>query len=432
MLDLTDVLQPPPRTLSAFSQRMVTSEILTMAYEVAERIRNGEDILNLTVGDFKPAEFPIPDGLSRALRSALERGETNYPPAPGIPQARRAVAGMFERRLGLKIPVDSVVMVSGARPAIAGAYLALVDPGDAVVYGLPSWNNNHYSRLVGARMVELPTTPENFFFPEPSQIEPHLKTARLICLNTPQNPTGTVIRKDHLEAICRMVVEENHRRERAHERGCYLLFDQVYWALTFDGTEHVTPPHLVPEVARYTVFADGISKGFAATGLRVGWAVAPTDVAAKIVTAEAHLGAWAPRAEQFAAAELLSDDGAMDAYLEQMRRKVLDRLTRLRKAILHFKEAGWNVDAIAPQGAIYLSIKLDLRGKKTRSGEVLETDQDIWRHVLEEAGIALVPFQGFGLTGDSQWFRASVGVASVADCDSVQGRLQRALDALSD
>lgn len=429
-LDLTETLQPRDRDLSALSKRMVTSEILTMAYEVAARIRAGEDILNLTVGDFKPAEFPIPRELSRNLLSALERGETNYPPAPGIPQAREAVVGMFERRLGLKVPVESVVMVSGARPAIAGAYLALVDPGDHVVYGLPSWNNNHYSRLVDAKPVELPTRPENFFFPEPGQIEAHLSQARLICLNTPQNPTGTVIRRDHLEAICRMVVAENERRTQDGRRPCFLLFDQVYWALTFDGTEHVTPPHLVPEVAAYTVFADGMSKGYAATGLRVGWAVAPVDVAGKIVTALAHLGGWAPRAEQIATAEFLADDAAIDAYLATMRSKVHDRLHRLREAILHFKAQGWNVDAIAPQGAIYLSIKLDLAGKKTASGQVLQTDEDIWRHVLEVAGIALVPFRGFGFTEDCRWFRASVGVASVEDCDSVQGRLQRAFDAL--
>lgn len=431
MLDLTELLAPPDRTLSQLAQRMVTSEILTFAYEVAARIRAGEDILNLTVGDFKPSEFPIPTQLSKALLAAVERGETNYPPAPGIPAAREAVVGMFERRLKLKVPLDSVVMVSGARPAIAGTYLALVDAHDPVVYGLPSWNNNHYSRLVNAEPVELETTPETFFFPTPDQVRAHIGRARLICLNTPQNPTGTVIRRDDLQAICQMVVEENERRQKTGERECFLLFDQVYWALTFDGAEHVTPPHLVPEVARYTIFADGISKGFAATGLRVGWAVAPVDVAKKIVTALAHLGAWAPRAEQLATAELLADDAAMDEYLGHMRAQVHDRLRRLQNAVLHFKERGYPVDAIAPQGAIYLSIRLDLRGKKTSDGKVLQSDQDIVRHILDQAGIALVPFQGFGLQGDSQWFRASIGVTSLSDCDSVQARLQRAFDALS-
>src|SRR5262249_1089575 len=189
---------------------------------------------------------------------------TNYPPSNGLPELREAVRSLYARELGLDYPVESVLIAGGARPLVYCLYRTLLDPGDVVVYPVPSWNNNHYVHLVGAVGRPLAGTPEARFSPACEAVKPMLPGARLLCLNSPLNPAGTAITRDELRRIAVAVVEENESRELQEERPLYLMYDHIYWMLTFAGTEHFTPPALVPEVARHTVFIDGISKAFAA------------------------------------------------------------------------------------------------------------------------------------------------------------------------
>lgn len=437
VVDVSAYLEPTlrqsedARGISRMAQSLAGSAILAIAGQVRAKIAAGEDVLNLTVGDFAPTEFPIPDKLRAGVVDAVNEGWTNYPPATGVAELREAVRSLYERRLGLDYPLESVLVAGGARPFIAGAYLALVNPGDKVVFGLPSWNNHYYCTITGAQTCALPTTAENNFFVRNEDLIGHLDGASLLVLNTPQNPTGTVLEADVLEHICEVVVEENRRRAKDGTPSLYVLYDQIYWLLTNDGVEHHNPVSLVPEMAPYTIFVDGISKGFAATGLRVGWSMGPPDVIRKMGAILSHMGAWAPKPEQLATAHLLNDDAAIDAYLAETGKGVLERLGILSDTIKTLKAEGHDVDCIPPQGAIYLSIKLDLKGKKTASGEVLRSDEDVRRYLLDEAGIAVIPFTCFGVEGDIGWFRASVGAVSVDGCKTIADRLRGALGKLS-
>lgn len=421
---------PEARGISTMARSLVGSEILRIAGEVKAFAAQGNKILDLTVGDFSSKEFPIPQQLEDGIVKALKAGHSNYPPSSGVIECREAVRKMFEQRLGLSYPVSSVLIAGGARPMIAGIYYALCSPGDKVVYSLPSWNNNHYCTLVGARRIEVPTKAETQFFPRAEDLAPHLSDARLLCLNSPQNPTGTVIDRAALSKICELVLAENARRRTVQQAPLYLMYDQVYWMLTFGGVHHHTPVSLHPEMAAYTIFVDGISKAFASTGIRVGWAVGPTDVIERMSAILTHVGAWAPRPEQVATAELLNNAVAVDSYLAQMNRSLFTRLGKLSGAIEAVKAKGWSVDCISPQGAIYLSLKIDLRGKQTADGKTIRTDEETRKYLLEEAGIALVPFLCFGLTEDTGWFRASVGAVSLQDCDTFEKRLLGALEKL--
>ncbi len=419
------------RGLSRVAQSLIQSEILSIANEIRALIQKGTKILNLTVGDFSSAEFPIPEVLKNHIKTALDEGHSNYPPSSGLLETRQAVQVLFKEHLGLSYPIESVLITSGARPAIAGTYMTLVNPGDAVLYSLPSWNNNHYCTLIGAEAIEVPTTADAGFFPKVDDLKAHLPRARLVVLNTPLNPTGTVMDAGELERLSRAILEENHRRAKNGEAALYLMFDQVYWMLTFRDVQHANPVSLVPEMAAYTIFVDGLSKGFAATGLRVGWAVGPPDVIGKMSAVLTHVGAWAPRPEQVATAKLLVDRPSIDAFRAQMTEELLARLGRLKNGIDALRGEGHDVEAIAPQGAIYLSIKLGIANKKTASGAVLRTDEDIRRYLLSEAQIGLVPFVAFGLPAGSGWFRASVGAVSKQQCDEVVVRLRAALSKLS-
>lgn len=408
----------PRRGLSTMARGLVGSEILKIAADIRVKQAAGQKIANFTVGDFSSKEFPIPDRLREATMRALSDGETNYPPSDGVLRLREAVRAFWGDQLGLDVPTESIVIAGGARPVIYAAYRALIDPGDVVVYPVPSWNNNHYCHLVGAKGVTIETRAEDGFLPTAASLQPHLQTARMIALCTPLNPAGTVLAPDEVRRISEAVVAENRRRDKAGEKPLYVLYDQVYWMLTFGSARHETPVHAVPEMARYTVFVDGISKAFAATGVRVGWCVGPKAVIAAMRDILGHVGAWAPRAEQVATAELLRDGAAVDAYLHQHKGGLQARLDALHAGFSKMKAAGLPVRDIAPQGAIYLSVQFALKGR---------TNDEVRRYLLDEAGFAMVPFQAFGLHGDNGWFRLSVGAVSVRDVEEAMPRVEAAL-----
>ena len=183
-------------------------------------------------------------------------------------------------------------------------------------------------------------------------LRPHLGVARLLLLNSPLNPTGTAIAPAQLRAICEAVVEENVRRAKAGARPLWLCYDQVYWQLTFGGARHATPPEVCADVAPYTIMLDAASKSFAATGLRVGWAVMPPAARQRMADILGHVGAWAPKPEQVAMATFLDDEPAIAAYHTTMRARVRERLDALAAGFAAMRADGLPVEVIAPQGAI--------------------------------------------------------------------------------
>ncbi|MDP4219130.1 MAG: aminotransferase class I/II-fold pyridoxal phosphate-dependent enzyme [Bacteroidota bacterium] len=415
--------------VSPMAAGLIGSEILKIAADIRAMIAEGKKICNLTVGDFNSSYFPIPDYLKDEIEIALIKGETNYPPSDGVLILRKAVQEFYRKRLGLDYPIESFIITGGARPVIYGIYSSVVAPGDTVVYPVPSWNNNHYCNLIGAKAVPIASSAEDAFLPTRKKLEGKLTGVRLLSLCSPLNPTGTAFTKEALEGICDLVLEENAKRSPS-ERPLFLMYDQVYWMLTFGQTKHYNPVSLRPEMAKYTIFVDGISKAFASTGLRVGWAVAPPDVAASMSNILGHVGAWAPRPEQVATAHLLNNDGVVDAYHEKMHADVEERLNTLYKEISSLRESGYPIDAIPPMGAIYLTARFNFIGKTAPSGVKLATNEDIRKYLLAAADFAIVPFQAFDLREDTGWFRLSVGAVSMAEINSIAPKLKAAMDAL--
>lgn len=414
--------------LSSLARGVVGSEILRIAAEIRTLKEQGETICNLTVGDFDPRYFPIPAELLGWTRDALADGHTNYPPSDGVLPLRQAVTRLYERELGLKYPIESIVIAGGARPLLYAAYMALVDPGDVAVYSVPSWNNNHYAYLSGAKAVEIPVSAESNFFPTVEQLRPHVSEARVILINTPLNPTGTVMSADALRAISEMIVDENRRREATGGRPLYFIFDQVYWSLTFGHAKHHTPVELVPEIAPHTILLDAASKAFCATGLRVGWGVMPPALRKRMGDILGHVGAWAPKAEQVAVARLLDAPDVVATFRKTMKAGLQQRLDACYEGFHAMRRDGYPVDAIEPQGAMYLSAHFDLFGS-VLGGETIRTNEQIRKHILREAGLAAVPFQAFGLAAETGWFRLSIGAVSVEEIEAMFPRLRALISA---
>jgi aspartate aminotransferase len=411
---------------SRVASSLVGSEILKIAADVRALVAAGQQICNLTVGDFAASEFRIPSALERGIVDALHRGETNYPPSDGIPALREAIRALYMRELGFTPTIESVIVTAGSRPGIYATYRSLVDPGDRVVYPAPSWNNDHYVQLVGAEGVAVRTDASTRFLPTRASLEHAVRGARLIALCSPQNPTGTAFTAGELHDICALVVEENARRG-AGERPLYLMYDQVYWTLTFGDTRHVHPIGVCPEVAPYTVYVDGISKALAATGVRVGWIVAPPDIAKPMSGLLGHVGAWAPKAEQGAVASYLTEPATVMADRAELVAGVRQRLDALYDGLAAMRDEGLPVDVIAPEGAIYLSVRFALAGKSLADGTRLDDDEAVRAWLLRAAGMAMVSFHAFGVVEDTGWFRLSVGAVSPTQIAALRPRLRAAL-----
>jgi aspartate aminotransferase len=416
--------------VSKMAENLIGSEIIKLAGEIRELIAKGQRIYNFTIGDFDPKVFPIPAELKEEIIKAYQNDETNYPPADGILDLRRVVARQIKDWQGLEYGENEILIAGGARPIIYAIYQALVDPSETVLFPVPSWNNNHYTHLSHAQQAFIETKPENNFMPTVDELRPHISKATLLALCSPLNPTGTVFSKSQLEAICDLVIEENARRT-ADQKPLYIMYDQIYWTLTYGDTVHFDPVNLRPELRDYTIFVDGISKSMAATGVRVGWAFGPKKIIDKMKSILGHVGAWSPKAEQVASARYLGNDSQVQTFLGEFKNQLEQRLRGFYNGIQTLKGEGFSVDAIAPMAAIYLTVKFDLKGKKTSQGELLDSTEKVTSYLLSEAKLAVVPFYAFGADRSSPWYRLSVGTATMQDVTEAIESLRSALSKLS-
>jgi len=415
--------------LSHLSETLIGSEIVKLGGEIREKIRQGERIYNFTIGDFDPSIFPVPKELEDAIVEAYRKHFTNYPAAEGNLDLREAIHSFIKDEEGLDYSISEILVASGGRPLIYTVFRAICDKGDKIIYAVPSWNNNHYTHFVGGEHIIIEAKAENNFMPTASDLKPYISDAVLISLCSPQNPTGTTFRKEELEAICDMVIEENKRRAEGQKK-LYVMFDQMYWHLTFGEIKHYNPVSLRPEMRDYTIFIDAISKVFAATGVRVGWGLGPAAVINKMKAILTHIGAWAPMAEQKAVAYYLGNREAIHKYLAHFKSEIEERLRRIYNGFDGLKKEGFSVDAIAPEAAIYLTIKIDLAGKVTSDDKVLVTQGDVTAYLLNNAGLAVVPFYAFGAEKNSPWYRLSVGTCKKEEIDEMIGKLREALISL--
>lgn len=414
--------------LSKLAETLIGSEIVRLGNEISERVRQGEKIYNYTIGDFDPSVFPIPQELEDLINESYKKHYTNYPPGDGVLDLRNAVSAFVKNWDGIEYAANEILIASGGRPLIYTVFKAIADEGDKIIYAVPSWNNNHYTHLTGAQHCVIETTVENNFMPTAADIEKHIQGAALICLCTPQNPTGTTLKKEELEKICSLIIAENDKRG-ADEKKLYLMFDQMYHTLTYGETIHANPVSLNAAMRPYTIFIDGISKAFAATGVRVGWAFGPAHVIAKMKALLSHLGAWAPMAEQKATAKYLLQQENIEQYFKVFKSALEERLHKIYDGFIQLKNKGYNVDAVPPQAAIYLTVKINIAGK-TFNGKQIEDQAAVTKFILDEAKLAIVPFYAFGADKQSPWYRLSVGTCKLQEIDEMFTKLEAALEKL--
>lgn len=388
--------------LSNVGNNIVGSEIIKISQQIKE-ISKTKKVQNLTIGDFDSNINPIPEKLKEYIVESYNENLTNYPLSAGQLNLRQSVSEYLKKRQGINYNENQILVGAGVRPLIYTVYKTLVNSGEGVIYPVPSWNNNHYSFLHGAVKQEIECEPENSFFPTVMDIDNEINdNTSLICICSPQNPTGRVINPETLKGICELIVNVNKIRVDYEDlRPLYLFFDQIYSDLSVDGS-FVHPLTLCPEIEPYLICVDGVSKSLCATGIRVGWLFGPQDIVNKMTEVFSHIGAWAPKPEQNAVARYLNDYDEMVGFVTTKTKQYSEITNKICNKIDELREKGFRIDCQRPEGGIYISIHFG----DSLSFPSMET---YTKFLIDKCGIGLVPFEFFGSKENRGWFRMSIG-----------------------
>lgn len=410
--------------LSSTGNYIVGSEIIKISQQIKE-ISKTKPVINLTIGDFNSKLWPIPYLLRSEIKNCYDDDLTNYPNSQGEIGLRESVSQHIQRQFGVQYSPEEILIGGGVRPLIYTVYQATVNPGDGVIYPTPSWNNNHYCFLHKAEKQEIPCTPEYSFFPSVQDVKERITRSAtnptsLVCICSPQNPTGRVIEAETLKGICDVIVNENIERSKEGLRPVYLFFDQIYSDLTDDG-KFVHPLKLCPEIRDYLICADGISKSLNATGVRVGWLFGPREIVKKMTEILSHIGAWAPKAEQHAVDRFIR--GNHDAYIDHVqsvRKDYREFITKICGSLQVLKNTGYDVDYQLPEGGIYISVYLGYV-------HAFASTEEYVAFLINECGLGIVPFEYFGAFHNKGWFRISIGNIAHVNIDSVIQTIENAI-----
>ena len=407
--------------LSNIGNNIVGSEIIKISQQIKE-IAKTKPVSNLTIGDFNSKLWPIPSTLRKHIQDAYEWDLTNYPNSQGELELRESVSKHIKHQFNVDYSPEEILIGGGVRPLIYTVYKATVNPGDGVIYPTPSWNNNHYCFLHKAEKQEIECLPENSFFPTVEDVKNKLRdNTSLVCICSPQNPTGRVINPEILKGICQVIVDENNiRKNQAYTRPLYLFFDQIYSDITKEGL-FIHPLTLCPEIRDYLICADGISKSLNATGVRVGWLFGPKDIIGKMTEVLSHIGAWAPKPEQRALDVYIREDyedyishiNYVTKEYEYISDKICGKLEELKKK-------GFNVDYQKPDGGIYVSVYLDYVHTFSSTEEYIS-------FLINTCGLGIVPFEYFGSKSNKGWFRISIGNVSDLNLDSILKTIEKSV-----
>ena len=378
--------------ISARVQRIKPSPSSAASDRANELRRQGKSIINLVVGE---PDFDTPAHIRAAACTAIERGETRYTANAGTPQLRQAIVDKLQRENGLSYATSQVLVTSGAKSAIFNAFAATLGAGDEVLIPAPYWVS--YPDMVLAcegEPVTLACPEENAFKLTPAQLRDAITPrTRWLLLNSPSNPTGASYSAAELRALADVLLDAPH---------VLLMTDDIYEHIRYDGLDN---PHILaiePALSDRTLVVNGVSKTYAMTGWRIGYAAGPADVIGAMATLQSQSTSNACSVSQAAAGEALNGDqlfvkNSVQVY-QQRRDRCLDLLN--------------GIDGLScrkPDGAFYLYVNCSgLLGKTTPQGQRLDSDYDVVMYLLESQGVAVVAGTAYGL---APFFRMSIATA---------------------
>jgi aspartate aminotransferase len=365
------------------------AESATLAVDAKAKALKAEGRPVIGFGAGEP-DFPTPPAIvAAAQEAAADPRNHRYSPAGGLPELKAAIVAKTKRDSGYEIAANQVLVTNGGKQAVYQTFATLLDPGDEVILPAPYWTTYPEAiALAGGVTTVVVTGPDAGYLPSVEQLEAaRTPDTKVLLWCSPSNPTGAVAPRELTEAVGRWAVEH----------GIWVVTDEIYEHLVYDGAEAVSMPVAVPELADTCVVLNGVAKTYAMTGWRVGWMAGPTDVIKAATNLQSHLSSNVANVSQRAAIEALS--GPLDA-VEEMRAA----FDRRRRTIVELLSAIPGVQCPTPKGAFYAYPAVgELLGKQIR-GQKIETSLDLAAAVLEHAEVAVVPGEAFGTPG---FFRLS-------------------------
>ncbi len=364
----------------------------------------GRPVISYAAGE---PDFATPAHIVDAAVAAVRDPKNHrYTPAIGLPDLREAIAAKTKQDSGTEITAAQVVVTNGGKQAVYQAFATLLDPGDEVLLPSPFWTTYPEAiALAGGKTVEVFAGADQNYMVTVEQLEAaRTPRSKVLLFCSPSNPTGSVYSREQVEAIGRW----------AYENGMWVITDEIYQNLVYDGGRAVSITEAVPELADRTIMVNGVAKSYAMTGWRLGWMAGPLDAMKAAGNLQSHLSSNVSNISQRAAIAALT--GPQDEVLAM--REAFDRRRKLAVAELN-KIPGWV--APTPQGAFY--VYSDVTGLLGRewNGKLINTSLELCDFILDEAEVALVPGEAFGPSG---YVRLSYALGDQPLLEGIQ-RLQK-------
>lgn len=378
--------------------------------DLARRLRaQGVDVLDLSAGE---PDFPTPDEVKCAGKAAIDADRTRYTATAGVLELREAIAARLAGQLGLAYGPDEIIVSPGAKASLHLAFQALLDPGDEVLVPTPYWSSYpDQIRLAEGVPVFVDCPESEAFKVSPARLEAAVSArTKALILNYPNNPTGACLGRVELEALAAVAMRHD----------LWIVADEIYSQLLYDGVPFASIAQIAPEVRRRTILIDGLSKTYSMTGWRVGYAAAPREVVAAMVKIQSHCTSHATTPAQWASVTALGLDASVLAPR-------LAEFARRREAVVRALSSLPGVRCRRPDGAFYAFPNVEVLLGEGDGLPTLRSAEELTRFVLEQARVALVPGEAFGAVG---FVRLSYAVAMDRLEEGLR-RLAAALDALA-
>lgn len=371
------------------------SETLSLAARVAELRAEGKEVLGFTVGE---PDFDTPDRIKEAAVSALKSGRTRYTPVAGILPLREAICSKVKRDQGLEYKPSEVIVTNGGKHALAAAFAVLLNPGDEVVLAAPYWTSYpDMVRIAGGEPVIINTDKESGYLIQPEALRRACNArTKAIIINSPSNPTGAAYDENELRALADVV------RSLGNSKNIAVVSDEVYEYITFDGFEHVSFGQCAPDLRSRTLIVNALSKSYAMTGWRVGYAVGPEAIIKAMQVHQSQFTSNVCSIAQYAAIDGL--EMGLEFPREIMCKAFQRRLDILWRAMEKIPSLEL---PLRPRGAFYAFIRIEgVLGKKA-GDEIINSSADFCKYLMDKYAVIVVPGEAFG---DSGAFRLSFAV----------------------
>ncbi|NLG83174.1 MAG: pyridoxal phosphate-dependent aminotransferase [Firmicutes bacterium] len=364
--------------LSERVRRITPSSTLAMDARAKQMQREGQDVVFFGVGE---PDFDTPEFIKDEAVAALRAGMTKYAPAAGLADLREAVCQYLYKEYGLSYRPKNIVITCGAKHALYNVFQVILEPGDEVILPVPYWvSYSEQIKLAGGVVVPVMTTAANGFRMQPEDFAAAITPrTRAVVINSPNNPTGAVYSRAELLAIAEIAVRHD----------LVIVSDEIYDHLIYDGLAPTSIPTLGPEVAARTILINGVSKTYAMTGWRIGYAAGDEKVIAAMADLQSHSSNATTFCQKAAIKALLGPQEAVE--------KMRAEFARRRDLMVRLVRETPGLDCLTPQGAFYVFVDVGRLIGRTVAGETVRDDEHLAEIFLEKAKVAVVPGAGFGM-----------------------------------